>query len=94
MAQRRTFSPRDEVYLSSTSFEVYMIVGVVFAFVVTAGFLIGVFNQMAWLMWPAIGVGALVGMVVLRYLSQREWKRKLAELESEYRDKVTGGLRG
>jgi hypothetical protein len=89
MAQRRTFSPRDEVYLSSTSFEVYMVVGVIFAAIVTAGFLIGVFNQMAWLMWPAIGVGALVGLGVLQVLAKREWNRKLAELESEYRAKAS-----
>jgi hypothetical protein len=89
MAQRRTFSPRDEVYLSSTSFEVYMIVGVVFAAIVTAGFLIGVYNQMAWLMWPAIGVAALLGFALLRYLARREWNHKLAELEAEYRAKAS-----
>ena len=85
MAAQRRFSPRDEVYLSSTSFEVYMAAGVVFLILFTAGFLLGVKLSFAWLFWPGCFVAVLAGYATLKILERREHARKLAELESEAR---------
>lgn len=79
------YSPRDEVYLISTSFEVYMVAGVVFLVLFTAGFLIGHLLNFAWLVWPGSFIAILAGYLVLKRLEMREQASKRAELEQEYK---------
>lgn len=83
MAPRRRFSPRDEVYLKSTSFEVYMIGGIVFLAFFTATFLLSLRINAEWMIWPGAVVAAAAGGLTLLALMRREHKRKLAELEAE-----------
>jgi hypothetical protein len=82
--EQQRYSPRDEVYLISTSFEVYMAAGAVFILLFTAGFLAGHFLNFAWLVWPGLFVAILSGYLVLKRLEQREQARKRNELEKEY----------
>ncbi|MEF3275327.1 MAG: hypothetical protein K6356_13190 [Chloroflexus sp.] len=84
MARQQRFSPRDEVYLASTSFEVYMIAGGVFIGLFGLLFAISIKINMAWLVWPALVVSVIAGAITLYRLEKRERKRKLAELEAEY----------
>ncbi len=84
MARQQRFSPRDEVYLTSTSFEVYMIAGGVFIALFGILFAISVKISFAWLVWPALFVSILAGYITLNRLEKRERQRKLAELEAEY----------
>jgi len=93
MAANRRFSPRDELYLKSTSFEVYMAAGAVFLALFTAGFLLGVKLHFAWLVWPGSFVAVLAAYFVLKTLERREQARKLAELEAEAAGKGQGGPR-
>lgn len=83
MAAQQRFSPRDEVYLNSTSFEVYMAAGAVFLLLFSAGFILGVKLSFAWLFWPGCFVAVLGGYATLKLLERREQARKLAELEAE-----------
>jgi membrane protein implicated in regulation of membrane protease activity len=83
MAQQR-FSPRDEVYLSSTSFEVYMITGAVFLFFFSAAFLVSIKVGLAWGIWPGSFVAVVAAYATLRTLARREYRHKLRELEAEY----------
>ncbi|MBX0330782.1 hypothetical protein K2Z83_24295 [Oscillochloris sp. ZM17-4] len=80
MAQQRRFSPRDEVYLASTSFEVYMVTGLVFLFIFTAFFITSIKIHAEWMIWPGGVVGAAVGFGVFKLLERREQVRKLAEV--------------
>ncbi|GAB4447092.1 MAG: hypothetical protein OHK0015_50900 [Chloroflexi bacterium OHK40] len=81
--ERPRFSPRDEVYLKSTGFEVYMAAGAVFIGVFTAIFIFSIKISFAWLVWPGLFVAVLAGYVVLNRLERREYARKLAELQAE-----------
>lgn len=89
MARQQRFSPRDEVYLNSTSFEVYMAAGGVFIGLFGLLFAISIKISFAWLVWPALFVSILAGYITLNRLKKRERKRKLAELEAEYAAKAT-----
>lgn len=81
--QQRQFSTRDQVYLDSTGFEVYMGAGVVFLLIFTAIFIFSLKINFAWLVWPGLFAGVLGGYLVLKVLERRELKRKLAEIEAE-----------
>ncbi len=83
MAEReQRLSRRDQIYLQSTSFEVYMGVGAVFVLIFTAGFIIGLKLHMAWLVWPGLLIAMVAGFVTLKWLERRELARKLAEVEA------------
>ncbi|ACL24114.1 MULTISPECIES: hypothetical protein [Chloroflexus] len=84
MPRQQRFSPRDEVYLASTSFEVYMAAGGVFIGLFGLLFLISIKIGFELLVWPALLVSVLAGYITLNRLEKRERKRKLAELEAEY----------
>lgn len=83
MAAQRRFSPRDEIYLTSTGFEVYMAAGAVFLLIFTAIFIFSIKVHFAWLIWPGSFVAVLGGYLTLKIGERREYKRKLAELEAE-----------
>ena len=85
MAQQQRFSPRDEMYLNSTSFEVYMAAGAVFILLFSIGFILGVKLNFAWLVWPGAFIAVLAGYITLNRLEKRERRIKLAELEAEQR---------
>lgn len=92
MAQPRRFSPRDEIYLSSTSFEVYMITGLVFLFLFTAAFFFSIQIDFEWLIWPGSFVAVIVAYTTLKVLERREQIRKLAEVEANplpFEDAIT-----
>lgn len=80
--QRRRFSPRDEIYLSSTSFEVYMVTGLVFLFIFTASFITSIKIHFEWMLWPGSFVAVVAAYATLRWLETRERVRKLAEIEA------------
>lgn len=83
MAQTRRYSPRDEVYLNSTGFEVYMAAGAVFLLFFTAGFILGIKLSFAWLFWPGCLVAVIMGYITLKTLERRERIRKVAEIEAD-----------
>jgi hypothetical protein len=85
--EQQRYSPRDEVYLISTSFEVYMAAGAVFVILFTTGFLVGHLLNFAWLVWPGAFIAILGGYLVLKRLEQREQASKRAELEKEYQER-------
>jgi hypothetical protein len=87
MARQQTFSPRDEVYLKSTGFEVYMGSGAAFLAILTTIFIISIKVHFAWLFWPGMFLAAVVAYIVLKVLERREYRAKLQELESEYAKK-------
>ncbi|NNJ13037.1 hypothetical protein EKD04_022180 [Chloroflexales bacterium ZM16-3] len=82
MAQRPRFSPRDEVYLASTSFEVYMVTGLVFLFIFTATFITSIKIHFEWLIWPGSFVAVVAAYATLKILERREQARKLAEIRA------------
>lgn len=83
MTQQK-FSPRDEVYLTSTSFEVYMATGAVFLFFFATAFLISIKTDFVWGIWPGSFVAVIAAYLTLYLLSKREHRNKLRELETEY----------
>lgn len=89
MAQRRRFSPPDEVYLNSPGFESYMGAGAVFLLIFTAVFVYSIKASFEWLVWPGLFLAAFGGYLTLKRLEGREYARKLAELEAEQQDGVT-----
>lgn len=82
MAQQ-TRSPRDEMYLRSTSFEVYMMSGLVFLGGVTLAFVVGVYSDFEVLLWPGMVVSFAVATLVHLALTRREYRAKLREIEAE-----------
>ncbi len=76
-------TPRDEYYINATSFEVYMIAGLVFVFGFTLAFMLGVIFHVEVIVWP----GALVAMgltyAVIRFLGNRERARKIREVDGQ-----------
>jgi hypothetical protein len=86
--EQQRFSNRDEIYLISTSFEVYMITGVVFLILFTAGFLLGHMIGFAWLVWPGSFIAVLAAYFTLKRLEQREQAIKRTALENEYREQA------
>ncbi|MFV9503234.1 MAG: hypothetical protein AB4911_01575 [Oscillochloridaceae bacterium umkhey_bin13] len=84
--QQRRLSTRDEVYLSSTGFEVYMGAGAVFLLIFTAIFVFSIKINFAWLVWPGMFLGVLGGYLVLKFLERREQIKKMAEIEANPQD--------
>ncbi|MEI7644146.1 MAG: hypothetical protein WCJ55_07680 [Chloroflexales bacterium] len=82
MAQQHRFSPRDEIYLSSTSFEVYMVTGLVFLFIFTVTFVTSIKIHYEWILWPGSFVAVIAAYSTLKWLERREHMRKLAEVEA------------
>lgn len=82
MAQQ-TRSPRDEVYLKSTSFEVYMMSGLVFLAGVTLAFVVGVYSDYEVLLWPGMVVSFAIAAFIHLKLTRREYSAKLREIEAE-----------
>jgi hypothetical protein len=80
--QQRRFSPRDEIYLSSTSFEVYMVTGLVFVFIFTAAFITSIKIHYEWMLWPGSFVAVIAAYITLKWLEHREHIRKLAEIKA------------
>jgi hypothetical protein len=80
--QQRHFSPRDAIYLSSTSFEVYMITGLVFLFIFTAAFITSIKIHFEWMLWPGSFVAVIAAYATLKWLERREYIHKLAEVEA------------
>ncbi len=72
---------RDEYYINSTSFEVYMIGGTVFLGLYTLAFIASVMFHMEPLIWPSmfIAIGAAYG--TLNWLSRRERAAKIREVD-------------
>ena len=89
--ERPRFNPRDEVYLSSTSFEVYMITGGVFVAGFTLAFILSVMASFAWAIWPGTFVTVVLAYLTLKFFEKREYQKKLAELEAEYANDADGG---
>jgi cobalamin biosynthesis protein CobD/CbiB len=90
MAQRqRRISARDQVYLQSTGFEVYMGAGAVFVLVLTAFFVYSIKIHFEWLIWPGMFVAVVAGYITLKWLERRELARKLAEIEADPKPDVT-----
>ncbi|MEI7769862.1 MAG: hypothetical protein WCI67_07740 [Chloroflexales bacterium] len=83
MAQQRRLSPRDEIYLTSTSFEVYMITGLVFLFIFTASFITSIKIHYEWILWPGSFIAVTAAYATLKWLERREHIRKLAEIEAD-----------
>lgn len=76
-------SPRDEVYLKSTGFEVYMMSGLIFLAGVTLAFVVGVYSDYEILLWPGMVVSFAIAAVAHLKLTRREYNAKLRELEAE-----------
>ncbi len=74
---------RDEYYINSTSFEVYMIAGTVFLVGFTLIFVLSViFHFEPWI-WPGGALSIIVAAVLLRVLSKRERLAKIREVDGE-----------
>lgn len=83
MAQQVRRSPRDEIYLKSTSFEVYMVSGLVFVGGFTLAFVLSVLTHHELWLWPGMVAAIIVAAVVHARLVRREQHNKLLELEAE-----------
>lgn len=76
-------SARDEHYINSTSFEVYMIVGLVWLFGFSLSFVLSVVsNHEVWL-WPGALASVVIAAIVLNILSRRERIAKIREVDGE-----------
>jgi hypothetical protein len=74
---------RDEYYINSTSFEVYMIVGAAFLIGFTLIFVLSVvFHFEPWI-WPGGALSMIGAAVLLRVLSTRERLAKIREVDGE-----------
>lgn len=76
-------SARDEYYINATSFEVYMVVGLVFLFGFTLAFVLSVIFHMEPLVWPGGLLAAGLAFAVLQVLSRRERAAKIREVDGE-----------
>ena len=81
--QKTRRTPRDQVYIDSTSFEVYMIVGTIFVLGFTAVFALTVLLHVEPLIWP--GSLLVIGLCyfVLTVLQKREQAAKIREVDGE-----------
>ncbi len=77
-------SAHDFRYLTSTSFEVYMITGAIFLFGFTVSFVLSVLAHREVMLWPGALASVIVSFIVLKLLERREFRAKLAELAGEY----------
>lgn len=81
MSQRQ-LSGRERYYVNSTSFEVYMIVGLVWLVLFSLAFILSVaLNMEVWL-WPGALLSVVIAAGVLFVLSRRERAAKLRELDT------------
>jgi uncharacterized membrane protein len=78
-----TRTARDEYYINSTSFEVYMIAGAVFLIGFTLIFILSVAYHLEPLVWPGGAFSIVAGFGVLRVLSKRERRAKIREVDGE-----------
>jgi positive regulator of sigma E activity len=76
-------TPRDEYYINSTSFEVYMVVGLVFVLGFTFSFIGSVMIHQETLVWPGMLISMGAAYWVLRVLSRRERNAKIREVDGE-----------
>ncbi len=76
-------SARDQLYIESTSFEVYMVVGTIFVLGFSAIFILTVLTHTEPLLWP--GSVLLVGLCyfVLTLLARNEKAAKIREVDGE-----------
>jgi hypothetical protein len=74
---------RDEYYINSTSFEVYMIVGAVFVIGFTLTFMLSVVYHVEPWIWPGSALWMILAAVLLRVLSKRERQAKIREVDGE-----------
>jgi hypothetical protein len=74
---------RDQYYIDSTSFEVYMITGLVWLTITTISFVLSVVTHHEPWAWPGGILAVIVAAVVLRVLSQRERRAKIREVDGE-----------
>lgn len=79
--QHRT--ARDEYYIKSTSFEVYMIAGLVFVLGFSLSFVLSVLAHAEPWLWPGSLVSIVAAFVVLRVLSRREREAKIREVDEK-----------
>jgi uncharacterized membrane protein YdbT with pleckstrin-like domain len=74
---------RDQYYINSTSFEVYMITGLVWLAITTFVFVLSIAtNHEPWV-WPGGILAVVVAAIVLRVLSRRERNAKIREVDGE-----------
>lgn len=76
-------SARDERYINSTSFEVYMIVGAVFLVGFTAAFILSVATHHEMWVWPGSILSVILAYATLSVLSRRERLAKIREVDGE-----------
>lgn len=74
-------SARDERYIKSTSFEVYMVAGFVWLMVFSGIFILSVVLHREMWVWPGGLLSIIVGAVVLNVLSRRERRAKIREVD-------------
>lgn len=74
---------RDEYYIRSTSFEVYMITGLIWLFGFTLAFILSVALHAEVMLWPGALLSVLLAAAVLRVLSRRERLAKIREVDGE-----------
>ncbi len=90
MAQLR-FSARDEQYLRSTRFEVYLIVGSVFVLGFTAALIVSILLHAEPWVWPGGLLATVLSVVLFQVLKKREYQEKLREIEADYPPEVHAG---
>lgn len=74
---------RDQYYINSTGFEVYMVGGLVFVAGFSLSFILGVLVDAEWLVWPGSAVAIVATYIVLRILTRRERAAKIREVDGE-----------
>lgn len=85
------FNARDERYLHSTRFEVYLIVGSVFALGFTAAMIVSIFFHAEPWVWPGALLSVVLSVVLFQVLKKREYHEKLRELEADYAREANAG---
>ena len=76
-------SARDHRYLNCTSFEVYIIAGLVFLFGFTLTFIVSVAYHIEPMLWPGSVLTIILAYVVFDILKRRERRAKLREIEDK-----------
>jgi hypothetical protein len=76
-------SARDERYINSTSFEVYMVAGFIWLMVFSGIFVLSVVMHHEMWIWPGGLLSIIAGAVVLNILSRRERRAKIREVDEE-----------
>lgn len=76
-------TPRDQYYIDSTSFEVYLIVGAIFVVGFSLIFIATVVAHTEVLLWPASLVLIGICAAILNVLIRRERACKIREVDGE-----------